>query len=186
MRKKLPAKEQIGIDIDSRIIEKWQGTDLCTLVNGNAIYYLEHHQFCSETLIYADPPYHPDTRRRARVYRHDYTARDHEQLLKCLTQLNCSVMLSGYPNPLYEHYLSDWSVHRFLAKTHTDLREEWVWFNFDKPQILHDSRYIGDNFREREMVRRRQTRIRDRISQLPKTEQAALLNWLNDQLRIAS
>lgn len=186
MRNKHPAREQIGIDIDARVIEGWQETDLCQLIQVDAVAYLQEVQVDRNTLVYADPPYHPDTRRRARVYRHDYSADDHGRLLECLTSLNCQVMISGYPNPLYERYLSDWSVHRYNAKTHTDVREEWVWFNFDRPQILHDSRYIGGNFREREIVRRRQARLRDRIAQLPIVEQSALLNWLSDQVGAAS
>lgn len=182
MRHKLPAEKQIGIDKDPSVTNAWQWPELCDVVLGDAVEYLQSLTLDSQTVVYADPPYHPDTRRRTKVYRHDYSINDHERLLDCLTSLPCKVLLSGYPNPLYERYLAGWSVHRFFAKTHTDVREEWVWFNYPYPSVLHDSRYIGNNFRERETVRRRHNRLRSRLLQLPTKEQAAIYHWLGEQL----
>lgn len=183
MRNKLPACEQIGIDIDQQVINKWRSSNpgLCTLVNEDAVSFLEKIEVDDQTLIYVDPPYHPDTRRRARVYRHDYSVEDHERLINCLIELPCKIIISGYFSPLYEQRLAGWSCHRFMAKTHSDMREEWVWFNYPKPKALHDDRYLGQTFREREIIRRRQERLRNRVSQLPVTEQVALYKWLEEK-----
>lgn len=183
MRKKLPADAQVGIDIDPSVVEMWKQRwpDLCEAIQSDAVDYLQGQQLDSETLIYADPPYHPDTRRRAKVYRYDYSVKDHERLLECLIELPCKVIISGYASPLYERYLSGWSVHRFHARTHVDTREEWVWFNYPKPERLHDDRYFGGSFREREVIRRRQERLRHRISQLSAIEQQSLYSWLKSR-----
>lgn len=183
MRNKRPANEQIGVDINPHVIEKWGNIKpgICSLVNEDAVGFLERTTIDNDTLIYADPPYHPDTRRRARVYAHDYSTEDHERLLDCLISLPCKVIISGYYSPLYESRLAGWSSHRFMAKTHTDMREEWVWFNYQKPRVLHDYRYLGQNFREREMIRRRQERLRNRVNQLPPAEQVALYSWLEEK-----
>ena len=73
-------------------------------------------------------------------------------------------------------------MHRFEAKTHVGMREEWVWFNYQKPIVLHDDRYLGSDFREREVIKRRQDRLRNRISKLSESEQASLSKWLSNQV----
>lgn len=183
MRNKLPAVHQVGIDLDLSVIKAWQKQwpNICDIVHADAVDYLKHQSLDADTLIYVDPPYHPDTRRRSRVYRHDYSAEDHERLLECLTALPCKVMISGYASPLYKRCLHGWSVHRFQARTHVDTREEWVWFNYPQPTVLHDDRYFGANFREREVIRRRQERLRHRIDQLSEVEQRSLFNWLKEK-----
>lgn len=185
MRNKRPASEQIGIDLDSAVVKTWQlhWPKLCTLVHGDAVDYLQSTQLDGDTVIYADPPYHPDTRRRERVYRCDYSIHDHERLLDCLSTLPCKVMISGYASPLYERRLAGWSVHRFKVRTRVDIREEWVWFNYDKPEVLHDNSHLGSNFREREVIRRRQERLRNRIGHLSLAEQMSLYEWLEEKFR---
>lgn len=185
MRNKRPALEQIGIDLDSKVVDVWhqRWPQICQLVHGDAVDHLSKLQIDSETVVYADPPYHPDTRRRTRIYRCDYSVRDHERLLDCLTALPCKVLLSGYTSPLYEQRLAGWSVHRFQARTHVDTREECIWFNYPKPDVLHDDRFLGSGFRERETIRRRQERLRTRVSQLSVVEQLSLHGWLGEKLR---
>ena len=184
MRHKTPAQKQLGIDIDPNVIELWkrQWPHLCDLENSDAVDYLEANSVDVDTLVYADPPYVPETRRRSRVYRHDYAVEDHERLLEFLTSIRCKVMISGYPSALYERYLGGWSVHRFSARTHVETREEWVWFNYPKPALLHDDRYFGENFREREVIRRRQDRLKNRIDRLSVTERVSIYRWLQDKV----
>lgn len=185
MRSKRPAQEQIGIDLDPKVVGLWhrQWPHLCQAVHADAVEYLGGLQLDSDTLVYADPPYHPDTRRRARVYRCDYSVQDHERLLDCLTALPCKVLLSGYASSLYERRLAGWSVHRFQARTHAETREECVWFNYPRPDVLHDDRYLGTGFRQREVIRRRQERLRSRVGQLSIPEQLSLHSWIGDKLR---
>jgi site-specific DNA-adenine methylase len=180
MRNKRQANSQIGIDRDPSVVSlwrrKWPG--VCRILQGDALECLQELRLDSETVVYVDPPYHPDTRRRRRVYRFDYTIRDHERLLDCLAALPCKVLLSGYRTPLYQEQLAGWSMHTFIARTHVDTREECVWFNFPKPVLPDDDRYLGDSFREREVIRRRRDRLRARIGRLPLAEQRSLHQWL--------
>jgi DNA adenine methylase len=184
MRHKWPASQQVGIDIDPKVIDLWrqQWPDACEVIRGDCIEVLHNMHLDSDTVIYSDPPYHPDARRRSRVYRYDYTCADHERLLQNLMALPCKVMISGYASPLYMRLLKDWSLHRFQARTRVDTREECVWFNFSKPRFLHDDRYIGNDFRERELIRRRQDRLRRRVGTLSSAEQLVLYRWLGDRL----
>jgi len=184
MRRKRPAQRQIGIDIDPAVIGKWKKMPdrPCDLVCTDAVQYLAGQTIDEKTLIYADPPYVRNTRKRSRVYRHDYSDDDHERLIACLCTLPCMVMLSGYESDLYKSLLGGWTRISFRAKTHTDVREESVWLNFEPPSHLHDSSYLGRSFREREAIKRRRNRIQSRIENLSVIEQHSLLAWLQHQL----
>lgn len=184
MRHKLPAKRQIGIDIDPRVIAHWEALPeaACDVVCSYATSYLNGLLVDQETLIYADPPYLPSTRRRARVYRFDYTVEDHEKMIDCLLQKTCMVMISGYESDLYSSLLSAWTHVNFSAKTHSGVRRECVWLNYEPPTRLHDPRHLGNGFREREIVRRRRSRLHARVQRISKAEQHELLIWLQSQL----
>ena len=180
LRNKRPAALSVGIDADKNVIELWQNEPSrpIELVHGRAEDVLPVYDFKGDELVYADPPYHPATRRRKRVYRVDYTEGDHERLAVILTRLPCMVVLSGYANRVYEHVLRHWHTERFRAKTHTDVREETLWFNFERPSVLHDPRFRGDNFRERLTNRRRMQRLQQRVRRMDPTERAAFTQWL--------
>jgi site-specific DNA-adenine methylase len=181
MRNKLPADRNIGIDLDQQVIDLWHGIDdvSCELVRGDAIAYLSTYSYKGNELVYADPPYVQSTRKRSKIYRHEYTDDDHRQLLQVLLTLPCMVMVSGYRNPIYDEMLSGWRCERFNAKTHTDVREECVWMNFYVPDRLHDTRYMGSNYRERQTRIRRRTRLYERIERMEPTERNELIHWLN-------
>lgn len=71
-----------------------------------------------ETLIYADPPYTHDTRNMARgnsTYAHDFTTADHERLASVLHECAGMVVVSGYPNPLYDRLFAGWEVRECRA-----------------------------------------------------------------------
>ena len=181
MRHKLPAAEQIGIERDPSVVDMWKkgfAAIDCQVLQGDAVQYLNQFKLDMDTVVYVDPPYHPDTRRQARVYRYDYSVSDHEALLDCLTALPCKVLISGYSSPLYETRLAGWNKHTFQMRTRVGMREECVWFNYPVPSILHDDRYLGKGFRQREVIRRRQDRLRQRIQKLSVAEQASLHVWL--------
>jgi hypothetical protein len=182
MRHKRPALHSIGIDADAQVIGTWEqrgdpGVELCC---GRAEDFLAQYAFQGDELIYADPPYHPRTRRQAKVYRHDYAIEDHARLLALLDSLPCKVILSGYANDLYSEKLPGWRTRTFTAKTHTDVREETLWFNFEPPQLLHDSRFVGETFRARQTTKRRLQRFQEKVARMDPVERAAFAQWLSD------
>lgn len=180
MRNKMTAQRNIGLDLDAKIIQQWQAelSGICELYQVDAVTFLEAYSFEGQELVYVDPPYVPETRRRARVYRYDYSKEDHIRLLQCLVSLPCNVMISGYDSDLYNRELDGWRKVSFPAKTHVDVREETVWMNFEPPSHLHDSRYLGETFRERQTIQRRQARLRNRIQNLAPLERHELLQWM--------
>ena len=182
MRNKKAALRSIGLEIDPLVIEQWreERLGLCELYQADAVTFLETFTFTGDELVYVDPPYVPETRRRIKVYRCDYTYADHQRLLDCLVSLPCKVMLSGYDNELYNSVLIGWRKVQFSAKTHADVREEVVWMNFESPDRLHDSRYRGETFRERQTIQRRQARLRSRIDDMDPIERTELLQWMQE------
>lgn len=184
MRHKKPALHQVGIEIDRSVIDSYGKvfSGVCEVINTDAVQWLSSTPLDCSTLIYADPPYFPSTRRRSRVYRFDYSESDHEALLVTLCHLPAMVMLSGYDCDLYRDVLKDWSVHRFQSQSHTGLREESIWFNYPSPKRLHDIGHLGQGFRDREVIKRRQARLKERLLKLTAPERAALHTWLGERL----
>lgn len=90
-----------------------------------------------ETLHYVDPPYLWETRAGGnkydlgwRMYRHELTRADHAALLELLRGLAGMVVLSGYPDPLYDDVLHDWRrVEREAMADGARKRTEVLWIN---------------------------------------------------------
>lgn len=104
--------------------------------NRPAIQILRDHDG-AETLHYVDPPYVHDTRysgaKTGRVYRHEMTDHDHEELLKVLLNLDGKVIVSGYPSEIYNDYLGNWkridTSARISSGRGTDTRTECLWIS---------------------------------------------------------
>ncbi|MDO8289233.1 MAG: DNA adenine methylase [Parvibaculum sp.] len=182
MRNKKPVDVNIGIDADPNVIAAWPTREMphVDLLVGTAERFLSQYDFRGDELVYSDPPYHPDTRRQQRVYSRDYSVDDHKKLIEVLTSLPCKVILSGYTNSLYNSLLDGWETRTFSSKTHVDVREETLWFNFAPPLVLHDSRYMGNDFRARQATKRRLQRMQDKVTRMDPVERAAFSQWLND------
>ena len=179
MRAKFPSSTEIGVDLDGEVLAKSGLAERSiNLVHGDGIEFLQKYDFGGREVVYCDPPYLPETRKRCRVYKHDASAADHLRLLNLLVSINARVLLSGYDSETYREHLQDWNVHVFQAKAHDGLREERIWYNFPKPAKLHDYRYMGGNYRERQTIKRRLTRLTNRIESLSDQEQAFVQDWV--------
>ena len=64
-----------------------------------------------KTLFYLDPPYVHHTRSTINVYQHEMEEEHHEELLETVLACEGKVMLSGYPNELYDKRLKNWNRH---------------------------------------------------------------------------
>ena len=75
------------------------------------------------------------------------------------TALPSMVIVSGYANSMYDQALKGWGTRTFCAKTHTGVKVETLWFNFEPPKVLHDARYLGEDFGQRQTNKRRIQRL---------------------------
>ncbi len=83
------------------------------------------------TLIYCDPPYLQDLRKK-HIYKHEVNEDYHRELLTALKQSKSKVVLSGYDNDLYNTELSGWSTDTVRTVIQMGQhRTEKLWMNFD-------------------------------------------------------
>lgn len=92
-------------------------------------------------LLYVDPPYVRSTRSSG-AYRHEMTDTDHRDLAVALRAAKASVVLSGYPSPLYAELYDGWHRTEFASGTGQNAetwgnRTEVLWSNrpFPVPQL---------------------------------------------------
>jgi len=181
-RNKRPAKASIVIDIDADVARYWRQhrPTSTTVICGDARSLLRDRTYTGRELVYCDPPYPRSTRRwQFPLYRHEMTDKQHRELLATLKTLPCSVMISGYRCALYDRALAAWHRIDYLAPIHRPphFAVESLWFNYEL-QALHDWRYLGNGFRERERIKRKQSRWRRRLSSMPAMERLAMLDLL--------
>ncbi len=181
MRYKKKAKRNIGVEIDPEVIEMWNSKNQIDfeLINGDAVSFLKSYPFTGKELVYCDPPYLRETRKKYYpLYKYEYNLSQHVELLAVIKMLPCMVMISGYDSTLYKESLKSWQTHSFQAKTHHGMATEWIWMNYSKPVQLYDYRYLGDNFREREKIKLKLKRSTARFKSMPILERQALLSAL--------
>jgi len=88
-----------------------------------------------DTFYYFDPPYLSSTR-VFREYVHEFTNEQHIEMCKRLTSVKGKVMLSGYGNPIYRHYLRGWrevlldSYNRSSHAKKLKKSDERIWMNY--------------------------------------------------------
>ncbi|GAX61939.1 site-specific DNA methylase [Candidatus Scalindua japonica] len=182
MRNKRPARSNIGIELDQDVVEMWTNVKPpgFELVHDDAINYLNDYPFTGNELIYCDPPYLRETRRKSgRLYKYEYSHKDHTVLLELLKSLPCMVMISGYESLLYRESLKGWHTHSYQAACHHGVATEWLWMNYNIPVELHEYRYLGNNFRERERIKRKTQRWTARLQSMPILERQALLSAMD-------
>jgi DNA adenine methylase len=89
------------------------------------------------TLFYLDPPYLHETRVTTEDYKHEMTPEQHEQLLEAIRACEGKVLLSGYPNQLYDRVLKDWAHvdiqidNKASAAKEKPIKTERLWMNYD-------------------------------------------------------
>jgi DNA adenine methylase len=94
--------------------------------NTDAIKLIERYN-AANCLIYADPPYMPETR-NAGIYAFECDDAFHERLLDVLSAHKGAVVLSGYDNPLYNERLQDWRRVEKDARAELGMkRREVLW-----------------------------------------------------------
>lgn len=192
LRKKKPAHYSIAIDLDTSVIQKWQKINLpgCNFINTDAISWLKHFspmatifkKLGTSVFIYIDPPY-PMSSRKSKVdrYTHEMTDTNHTELLEVVRGINANILISSYPNQLYNDFLQNWNFLTFQSSTRSGTATEKVWFNYDAPAQLHDYKFLGDNFRERERIKGIISRGVTKFKRMTAIERNALIQQLQNK-----
>lgn len=109
------------------VVERLKGV---TIENKDAMAVMAQHDG-ERTLHYVDPPYVFSTRSDASAdYAHELTDEQHVDLLEFLRSLSGMVILSGYPEAIYDNALPDWQrVERNALADGARARTEVLWIN---------------------------------------------------------
>jgi len=174
MKRKPPALNNIGIDIDPQALAAFECDYPVQRINRCAHQFLADYDYRGYELIYSDPPYLKRTRTSGRRYRFDYEEQDHIELLELLKSLPCKVILSGYPSALYDQLLEVWGSLELQVMNQGGVRTEKLWFNFT-PDRVHWASYAGKNFTDRQRIKRKAANWAKRYQAMPRAERLAVL-----------
>lgn len=97
-----------------------------------------------DMLLYCDPPY--DGATRARNYRHEMTSPEsHRDLAEVLHSARATVVLSGYPSPLYDEIYADWHRTEIDAWTGGGLNAGMSKRDGTRTELLLSNRPLAGN-----------------------------------------
>lgn len=189
MWNKRPAELNVGADLDEEAVTWWReylnlddragrfGGNWWVILKGDGIRVMRAYD-SRRTFHYVDPPYPIWTRNMQRpLYEHEMmTGEEHQELLMDVRELEGMVMISSYPNWLYDGVLSDWYTAECEARDRAgNVRIEKIWMNYEPPDKLHDYQYLGHDFRERERIKRKRKRWVSNFADMPALERWAFL-----------
>lgn len=189
-RKIKPAKYSILNDLDTDVANNWKALNLpinYELLNEPALYILQHLKNFTDCpgviFIYLDPPYRKDARKsKVDVYKHEMSDNDHSDLLLQIVAMcdhkHIKMMVSHYPDPVYDAALVGWHTHDFLSTIRNGMALERIYYNYELTDQLHDYSYIGDDFREREALSRQKKNFIKKLNRLPEQLRNAILQDL--------
>lgn len=132
-----------------------------------------------EHFVYLDPPYLMERN----YYDHPFTAEQHIELCRIFCALPCPAALSGYHSEAYAAELHDVRFIETPMMTHGGkMVTEVLWMNYPPPALLHDARFIGEDRRGRERIRRRVRNWRRNFRGMASIEKQAVLEELQTEL----
>ncbi len=186
IRRKKPAPGvNVGCDVDAGVVANWRQRPLpahLTILQEDALRSLSSQKAMRDptTLVYLDPPYLRSTRTR-RIYPCEFqTPEQHTAMIKLANRCHAMVMISGYDSALYRKLLASWRSVSYMTMTRGGPRREFLWMNFDAGLPLHDPRFVGEGFRERERIKRKKQRWVARFSGMPATERQLINQALQE------
>ena len=187
-RLKRPAACSIGIDADAAPITNFDAATVpgLKLVHANFLKWMQDHRpmlMVRHTMLYLDPPYLFSTRKSKRpIYKHEFgTEQQHGELLEAIIPLNCRVAISGYYSDLYAELLRDWRVVTFTGMTRGGgTATEYLWMNYREPLELHDYRYLGEGYRQRQDIKRQKQRWLRNLAAMTPTKRQAMMAAIDE------
>ena len=189
MKRKIPAKKNIGIEINPRILLKHHDAKDYKSYLGNGILFLQTaepiinaiHPSLASILIYCDPPYPIETRKsQSKIYEYEMDSRDQKYFIEAVLRLNCNIVISSYKNDLYDGMLTTagWNQYSFQTMTRGGKATETIYYNYSPDLDRHQYNYIGKDYRERAKIKGKLDRTVAKINRMPVVQKKALYNLL--------
>jgi len=183
--KKPPAQHSIGVELDEITLSDFKPAHSIEVFNQCFFRFLDEFEFTDSehTLIYADPPYLPETRTSSKRYRKEFDIDDHIALLdrfNTLSESGVKIMISGYPSKLYDQILKGWRTYTFNVMTRGGVRTERLWMNYAADSAYWTT-YAGKNFTDRQRIGRKAERWAKNFQAMEAGEQLAILSAMLEQ-----
>jgi len=200
MKAKERAKLNIGMDLNVSMlvqVKKELDNDF-TIVRGDTLIFLDFlirysidaHGYDASIVIYLDPPYPMSTRDdKYKQYEHELSDAQHQALLNQLLKIdqeynNVYLMVSTYNNKLYSSMMHTWHHFTTNCMTRGGVREESLYTNFDPSQyIKHDYNFIGEDFTDRQRIKRKVKRWSNNFDKLPQDEKVLIYREIETSMR---
>jgi DNA adenine methylase len=164
---------------ETGILQRLRGSHQVILGDGG--HFLKTYDFQGDELVYCDPPYLQATCSSRVRYKFKMSELEHSRLLRSIRKIPCPVLISSYWSQMYASALKDWNSIHFDVMTRGRMATEWLWFNFAMPTQLHDYRYVGENYRERQRIKRRKKSWTGKLRRMPLMERQALLSVMEEE-----
>jgi DNA adenine methylase len=190
-RKKIKAQENLLIDRDRSVIHRLIKAGVSTTDLYEGSFFQVAQDFIADldkedTFIYLDPLYPLESRKSGTKYKFELTAYEHCHLLKliCKEFQNAKIAISTYPNNVYKAWLEEhgWRMIEFESQTRHGKATEQLWMNYPEPTELHDYRYLGTDYRERERITRKLKRWEAKFEDLSPLEKRAMIARLTAKI----
>lgn len=133
--------------------------------------------------VYCDPPYLKSARRdKSRdYYAHTWSDEEHVGFLEWVAAAKFPLMISGYDAAMYNEALPAWHTHTFSVPTRAGRALEKLWMNYNPGAAqLHDARFVGDSFTDRQRIKRKATRWVNRLAAMRAAERQVILEAIRD------
>nr|WP_294860210.1 DNA adenine methylase [uncultured Fluviicola sp.] len=134
--------------------------------------------------FYFDPPYRMESRTHQRKYygKFDWEDPEHKrffQLIERLNKIGAMVLVSHYPDPVYDEQFKSWNKEDFRTWVRTRSVTERLYWNFDlNEHRLATTAFLGKNFTDRQRIKRKVERMTEKINALPRHERQAIVESL--------
>lgn len=132
-----------------------------------------------DSFVYLDPPYPIEARKsQKRLYKFEMSMDDHQKLLMSILPAKFNCMISTNDNQLYRSMLQSWNCEQITMQTRGGPTKELIYYNYEKPTILHQYDYLGENFTERQRIKRKIYRHAKRLMSMPVAERNAIVDLI--------
>lgn len=186
-QRKAPASSSVLVEVDREQAERLRASTIgrpgVEVLHASAFDVLSSYPWVGDELVYLDPPYLHATRKDLSLYRHELSDAQHLALLDLAASIPAMVAISGYRHAMYDEWaaMNGWRSIDFQAMTRRGVATETLWMNYAPPARLADYAYAGQDFRERERIKRKAARFVAKWDKLPALERHAIVSAMGDR-----
>lgn len=173
-------------DINKSIIDNYAFTS-ATKFNLDAISFMSYivNNYYNSSVIFLDPPYHHDSRPNNKsLYEYEMSDMDHIALLNYISGSTLKIILIHPINCIYDSLIDlGWCYKDIRIRYNNKTSNERIYFNYHIPDKLLTYTFIGDNFTDRQRIKRKIDKLTNKLLLLPVRERNALIAHIHNKFK---